>query len=87
MEEVLKQICQQIQKTPEEFRPYEDLHYMCKEAMKTDIPLGVRYLKMLSDILEEVIPIQPDEKKMRSFFAIVYTVRITAGSAGRATDR
>ena len=68
MEEVLKQICQQIQKTPEEFQPYEDLYYMCKEAMKTDIPLGVRYLKMLSADLEETIPIQSDEVERCTIF-------------------
>ena len=78
MEEVLKQICQQIQNTPEEFRPYEDLYYMCKETMKTDIPLGVRYLKRLSDNLEEIIPIQPDEKKMRSFFGLHRRVLLAA---------
>lgn len=78
MEEILKQICQQIQNTPEEFRPYEDLYYMCKEAMKTDIPLGVRYLKMLSDDLEEVIPIQSDEKKMRTFFGLHRRVLLAA---------
>ncbi|MDL2302053.1 phage terminase large subunit [Lachnospiraceae bacterium OttesenSCG-928-D06] len=78
MEKVLKQICQQIQKTPEEFRPYEDLYYMCKEAMKTDIPLGVRYLKMLSADLEEIIPIQPDEKKMRAFFGLHRRVLLAA---------
>lgn len=78
MEEVLKQICQQIQKTPEEFRPYEDLYYMCKEAMKTDIPLGVRYLKILSADLEETIPIQSDEKQMRKFFGLHRRVLLAA---------
>ena len=30
------------------YRPMEDLYFMCREAMKTDVGLGVEYLKLLS---------------------------------------
>lgn len=31
------------------FQSFEDLYYMSLEAMKTDVPLGVEYLKLLSE--------------------------------------
>ena len=30
------------------YQPMEDLYFMCREAMKTDVGLGVEYLKLLS---------------------------------------
>jgi len=78
MEELLKQICQQIQKTPDVIQPYEDLYYMCKEAMKTDTELAVKYLKLLSADLEETIPIMPDEKKIMAFFNLHRKVLLAA---------
>jgi predicted phage terminase large subunit-like protein len=35
---------------------YTDLYNFCREVMKTDIPLAVRYLVMLSDELDKIIP-------------------------------
>lgn len=48
MKKLLKTIYEKIRTSPYYFQLYEDLHYMSKEAMKTDIPLGVKYLKLLS---------------------------------------
>lgn len=48
MEQLLLKILEKIKKDAYLFRTWEDLLYMCKEAMKTDISLGVRYLKLLS---------------------------------------
>lgn len=48
MEQLLSKILEKIKKDAYLFRTWEDLLYMCKEAMKTDISLGVRYLKLLS---------------------------------------
>lgn len=48
MEQLLSKILEKIKKDAYLFRTWEDLHYMCKEAMKTDISLGVKYLKLLS---------------------------------------
>ena len=38
-----------------DFQTMEDLLYMSKEAMKTDIPLGVEYLKKLSALCEKTM--------------------------------
>ena len=48
MEQLLSKILEKIKKDAYLFQTWEDLLYMCKEAMKTDISLGVRYLKLLS---------------------------------------
>lgn len=69
MEQLLKQI--HAQAKTGEFRLCEDLYYlyyMCKEAMKTDISLGVKYLKLLSEDLERIVPSLPDAKEMYMFF-------------------
>ena len=38
-----------------DFQTMEDLLYMSKEAMKTDIPLGVEYLRKLSALCEKTM--------------------------------
>ena len=38
-----------------DFQTMEDLLYMSKEAMKTDIPLGVEYLRKLSALCEKIM--------------------------------
>ena len=37
------------------YQPMEDLYFMCREAMKTDVGLGVEYLKLLSAECERAI--------------------------------
>lgn len=68
MEELLGIIFRQVQKKPEDMRAYRDLLNMCREALKEDVPLGVRYLEMLSDWIEEVIPKLTDIEKMREMY-------------------
>ena len=48
MEKLLSKILEKIKKDAYLFQTWEDLLYMSKEAMKEDIPLGVKYLKLLS---------------------------------------
>lgn len=55
MEQLLGKILEKIKKTPYSFQAYEDLYYMCKETMKTDNPLAVKYLKLLSEECEKAI--------------------------------
>ena len=62
-------IFQKIQKDPGDMRAYRDLLNICRETMKTDIPLAVKYLEQLSDWIEEVIPGIKDIGKMREMFA------------------
>ena len=69
MEMLLFAIFQKIQKDPGDMQAYRDLLNICRETMKTDIPLAVRYLENLSDWIEEIIPGIEDIGKMREMFA------------------
>ena len=51
MEKLLEKIFSKIKKIPSNTRGYEDLYFMCKETMKTDIPLGIKYIKLLSSAI------------------------------------
>ena len=53
MEKLLETILARVRKTPFSFQTFEDLYYMCKEAMKEDTDLGVKYLKLLSTEIEK----------------------------------
>ena len=69
MERLLDAIFQKVQKDPGDMRAYRDLLNICRETMKTDIPLAVKYLEKLSDWIEEIIPGIEDIGKMREMFA------------------
>ena len=69
MEMLLVAIFQKIQKDPEDMRAYRDLLNICRETMKTDIPLAVKYMEKLSDWIEEVLPRIEDIGKMREMFS------------------
>jgi predicted phage terminase large subunit-like protein len=64
MEKLLSKILEKIKKDAYLFQTWEDLLYMSKEAMKEDIPLGVRYLKLLSAECERAIsdPLSSEEE-------------------------
>lgn len=64
MEKLLSKILEKIKKDSYLFQTWEDLLYMSKEAMKKDIPLGVRYLKLLSAECERAIsdPLSSEEE-------------------------
>ena len=54
----MKKLLETIYKKTQEpfcFQSFEDLYYMSLEAMKTDIPLGVKYLKLLSEECEKAM--------------------------------
>lgn len=53
MKKLLKTILARVRKKPFSFQTFEDLYYMCKEAMKEDTDLGVKYLKLLSTEIEK----------------------------------
>jgi predicted phage terminase large subunit-like protein len=55
MEQVLIKISEKMKKDPS-LRVFKDMYDFCREVMKTDIPLAVRYLVELSDELDKVIP-------------------------------
>lgn len=56
MEKLLSQIFSKIEKEPSEYQAYEDLYLICHDVIKTDIPLAVKYLRLLSDAIEKHIP-------------------------------
>jgi predicted phage terminase large subunit-like protein len=78
MQELLEKILAKIKKSPHELQAYEDLYYMCLETKKTDIPMGVSYLKKLSECIEAAIPEMSDEKKMLSLFSLHKKVLLAA---------
>lgn len=55
MEQVLIKIAEKIEKAPS-MRVFTDMYDFCREVMKTDIPLAVKYLVKLSDELDKAIP-------------------------------
>lgn len=69
MEMLLVAIFQKIQKDPGDMRAYRDLLNICRETLKKDIPLAVKYMEKLSDWIEEIIPKISDIDKMREMFA------------------
>ena len=70
MERLLVAIFQKVQKDPDDIRAYRDLLNICRETMKTDVPLAVLYLEKLSDWIEEIIPSIEDIGKMREMFSL-----------------
>ena len=74
MKELLEAIWGQVDR---DFRPYEDLYYMSKEAMETDRKLGLSYLKKLSDKLEQTTP-TVDEDEIHKFFGLHRRVLLAA---------
>lgn len=72
MERVLKAIYGQV-RSGKDYRSYVDLKDFCREVMKTDIPLAIKYLSLLSDRIEQVIPTLP-VTEMGQFFELHHEV-------------
>lgn len=51
---------------------------MCKETMKTDIPLGIKYIKLLSSAIENQIPKSSSEDDVRFLFILHKKVLLVA---------
>ena len=56
----------------------EDLYYMCREAMKNDISLGVKWLKALSEDISIHMATCQNEKMLRTLFALHKRVLLAA---------
>ena len=78
MEQILDKILESIEKGLS-YQAYEDLYYMCKEVMKTDTALGVKYLKTLSALCESAIrnPALSDDE-LRKIFSLHKRVCLAA---------
>ena len=72
MERVLKAIYGQV-RSGKDYRSYVDLKDFCREVMKTNIPLAIKYLSLLSDRIEQVMSTLPFEE-MGSFFELHHDV-------------
>ena len=55
MEIVLQKIAEKIKKDPS-MGAFKDMYDFCREVMKTDVPLAIKYLEYLSNELDKIIP-------------------------------
>ena len=70
METLLSKISEKIKKDPHCYQAYEDLLAICHMTKKTDVQLARKYLELLSDELEKLIPTIEDIGNMRKMFAL-----------------
>ena len=68
MKVLLEKIFQKIKKAPGDIVGYEDLYYMCLEALNEDKELAVEYLKTLSKCIENTIPGVVDIEFLQKLF-------------------
>ena len=78
MEKLLEKIFLKIKKENFDRTYYEDLYYMCEEAMKTNVLLGIKYLKLLAAAIETTIPTLISEEHIRFLFSLHKKVLYTA---------
>jgi predicted phage terminase large subunit-like protein len=78
MEQLLETILETIRISPGHYQTLEDLYYTSLEAIKRDVKLGVRYLKILSELIEKRMPTLRDESEIRRLFALHKKVLLAA---------
>ena len=77
MKEVLNAIYKTVSETTDH-QAYIDLKDYCRECMKTDVPLALKYLKKLSNRLETIIPTIEDIDKIRKMYSLHKAVLLAA---------
>lgn len=77
MEQLLETILETI-RISGHYQALEDLYHTSLEAMKRDVKLGVRYLKILSELIEKRMPTLRDESEIRRLFALHKKVLLAA---------
>ena len=75
MREILNAIYKKVLTTTD-YQAYVDLRDFCKEAMKTNIALGVEYLLLLSDRMETVIPQLDSAEDMKKMYLLHKSVML-----------
>ena len=75
MREILNAIYKKVLTTTD-YQAYVDLRDFCKEAMKTNIALGVEYLLLLSDRMETVIPLLDSAEDMKKMYLLHKSVML-----------
>ena len=78
MRQLLEKILEKIKKSPGDFQAYEDLYFMCIDAMKTDKALGVEFLKKLSEECEQAVRKSEKEEFLRNVFELHKKVLLKA---------
>lgn len=78
MKVLLEKIFQKIKKTPGDIVGYEDLYYMCLEALNEDKELAVEYLQMLSKCIEDIIPRVVEVEFLQKLFDLHKKVLLAA---------
>ena len=76
MEQLLEIIHQRFKSG--DLKAGEDLYNMCREAMKTDVSLGVKWLKILSEDISTQIGTCQNEETLRTLFALHKRVLLAA---------
>ena len=69
MEKVLIKIAEKMKKDPS-LRVFKDMYDFCREVLKTDIPLAVQYLVMLSEELDQAIPSGKFDKDIVELYSL-----------------
>ena len=77
MENILKAIHKAI-KSGTDIRAYTDMYDFCREVMKTDVPLAVKYLVYLSGELDRAIPSGKFDDKIVELYSLHKKVWLAA---------
>ena len=75
MEKILSAIYKVVESTTD-YQAYVDLRDFCKETIKTDIKLGIKYLLLLSDRIESIMPTLTNEKDLQKMYALHKSVML-----------
>ena len=78
MRQLLERILEKIKKTSTEYQAYEDLYFMCIDAMESDTALGVECLKKLSEKCENAIRLSADNQFLKEIFNLHKKVLLKA---------
>ena len=77
MEIVLRKIAEKMKKDPS-VGVFTDMYNFCREVLKTDVPLAVKYLVELSDELDKAIPSGKFDTDIVELYALHKRVWLTA---------
>lgn len=69
MKQLLEKIFREIKRS-HSITAMTDLKDIGRECLKTDVPLAVKYMEMLSDEIESIIGKETDEERIRELFAL-----------------
>lgn len=76
--DILEKILEKIKRQSDDIQAYEDLYFMCKEKMKTDTQTAVKYLKILSEMLENKIPVTNSLNDLKFLYNLHKRVLLSA---------